>query len=465
MPSLTTALFVAAVTIAAACSGPEVQDDPPDAGVPRITWFQDVGPVIAQRCMSCHQDGGIAPFPLTEYDDAVAIAPQLLEAVDTGLMPPFDAYAEDDCQPRHGWKGDPRVTPDERDLLARWITDGLVRGDEVLLEPAPVERLAGVTHSMSPVEGFVTTGSVDQFMCFVLDPALTTEMWLTGWEVVPTNLEVVHHVVVTPLAADLLALAHQYDVVGKPIPCVPSTMTETIGAWTPGQAPFETPAGVAWKLPANSGIQIQMHYHPGGRATNDPDATGVNLRLQAAAPAKSYVIGGWGNAGQAPALLPGAHDNGGVEFRIPANVAEHVETMRFAVDLPDGAARIPLFVSQPHMHYFGTRLEVRIERAAPAPGEPANECLISSRWDFDWQRTYQYDAPIAELPTFGDGDVVEVRCTYDNTLENPFVQRALMEQGLSAPIDVFLGGQSLDEMCLGIFGMIVDLPAEPPPPV
>ena len=44
---------------------------------------------------------------------------------------------------------------------------------------------------------------------------------------------------------------------------------------------------------------------------------------------------------------------------------------------------------------------------------------------------------------------------------NPFVQRALAEQGLSAPIDVFLGEQSLDEMCLVLVGLIGDAP--PPP--
>jgi hypothetical protein len=36
---------------------------------------------------------------------------------------------------------------------------------------------------------------------------------------------------------------------------------------------------------------------------------------------------------------------------------------------------------------------------------------------------------------------------------NQFVQSALAEQGLSAPRDVRLGEATLDEMCLGIFGL------------
>ncbi|HEY6078073.1 MAG TPA: hypothetical protein VIW29_04685 [Polyangiaceae bacterium] len=51
------------------------------------------------------------------------------------------------------------------------------------------------------------------------------------------------------------------------------------------------------------------------------------------------------------------------------------------------------------------------------------------------------------------GDVIKLRCTYDNSLQNPFVSIALRGQGLSAPHDIVLGEETLDEMCLGIFGI------------
>ena len=60
------------------------------------------------------------------------------------------------------------------------------------------------------------------------------------------------------------------------------------------------------------------------------------------------------------------------------------------------------------------------------------------------------------------GDTVFVQCHWNNTLENPFEQRALADQGLGEPVDVGLGeGSSTDEMCLEIFGIAVDAP--PPP--
>lgn len=53
-----------------------------------------------------------------------------------------------------------------------------------------------------------------------------------------------------------------------------------------------------------------------------------------------------------------------------------------------------------------------------------------------------------------DQESLKFRCTYDNSLANPFVARALAEQGLTEPQDVYLGEQTLDEMCLGIFGIL-----------
>jgi hypothetical protein len=77
------------------------------------------------------------------------------------------------------------------------------------------------------------------------------------------------------------------------------------------------------------------------------------------------------------------------------------------------------------------------------------------RWDFNWQRGYFYQGEVEQLPAIHLGDSMTMRCTYDNTLENPFVREALDAEGMSEPRDVKLGEETLDEMCLGIFGLAV----------
>ena len=56
------------------------------------------------------------------------------------------------------------------------------------------------------------------------------------------------------------------------------------------------------------------------------------------------------------------------------------------------------------------------------------------------------------------GDVLRMRCTYDNTLANPHLRPALDDQDLDEPVDVELGEDTLDEMCLIGIGIIVPNP-------
>ncbi|HVY49336.1 MAG TPA: hypothetical protein VHB21_25770, partial [Minicystis sp.] len=122
--------------------------------------------------------------------------------------------------------------------------------------------------------------------------------------------------------------------------------------------------------------------------------------------------------------------------------------------LPD----LYLYGTATHMHYVGTDMRITVERASQKNGDPATECLIEEpAWDFNWQRFYAYDTEIEKLPELHTGDTVKLHCSYDNTLENPFVAQALMQQHLTAPHAVKLGETTLDEMCLGGFVFLVKL--------
>lgn len=87
----------------------------------------------------------------------------------------------------------------------------------------------------------------------------------------------------------------------------------------------------------------------------------------------------------------------------------------------------------------------------PTPVQASHECLLETpAWDFNWQRIYNYAGTMDELPILRPGDQLHLTCNYDNSMANPFVQEALMQQKLSAPKDVVLGETTLDEMCLAI---------------
>jgi hypothetical protein len=127
--------------------------------------------------------------------------------------------------------------------------------------------------------------------------------------------------------------------------------------------------------------------------------------------------------------------------------------------LPNAPFGIRAYSAGTHMHYVGRSMSVQLENTTPAAGEPARECLVETpRWDFNWQGGYSYLAPYEQLPLMNPGDVIRMRCIYDNTLKNKFLAQALEDQGQAAPVDVALGEDTLDEMCLASIGLIYPNP-------
>jgi hypothetical protein len=448
----------------AACGGDHAggddDDDGPDGSSgPTYTWHRDIAPLVAEHCWGCHSVDGVAPVAFETYEGAVEASGLMAEKTAAREMPPWGAGESSDCQPRFGFQGDLRLTEAEIEMFQVWNAEGAPEGDPAtatpLPEPPEPKVLEGATHVLQPATTFTTSGEDDQLICNVLDPQLGAARWLTGMEIVPGSEQAVHHVVLTVVPPDKVA---EIDALAGPdnrFECFGGLTIDglyPLGVWVPGADPMELPSGVGVPIAAGSKLIMQMHYHPAGQAHND--RTTARLRLVNLPPGQNYTFFGVGNAFQAPELLDGPNDRGAPEFRIPPDVAGHTEEMVFNIDIAS-EQRFPMLTAFPHQHYIGVKLEVEIERATPAEGEPSSECLLYvPRWNFDWQRTYTYDTDIASLPTIGDGDTVRIKCEYDNTEDNPFVVRALEEQDLDEPQEVLLGEESLDEMCLAAFGIL-----------
>jgi len=456
-------LEIATLSLVAAACGTEPDDhtDPPG----QVTWYQDVAPIAAKHCMSCHQAGGIGPFDMTDYQTAADNAGRMLDQITSGKMPPFDAREESDCTPRFSWVDDPRLAETEIDTIRKWIDGGMVAGTEAPLPAIPSTQLSGVTKTLTPAVPFTATGTNDEFECYVLDPNMPAGGWLTGLQVRPGNAKVVHHVVIAEMqpGTDLDALVAAHGI-GQPWKCDQTMLPSgfIVNVWTPGNQPFQTSNDLAVPIVGGSKFVMNIHYHPAGTAPA-PDTTVIDLRTSTVWPKKMYVVGAFGNEFAAPKLLPDPDDRiaGTPEFRIPANRPAHGEHMRVTVPSFGTIPEVKLYSVNPHMHMVGTHLATTVERTSARGTDPQTECLANGNWNFDWQRTYLYDAPLDQLPGLRPGDTIDMKCTWNNTLDNPFVQRALKDAGLVAPVDVQLGETSLDEMCLEIFGFAIDAPAQP----
>ncbi len=426
------------------------------------TWHQDIAPLVAGRCAGCHEAGGIAPFSLTSYEDAKGWASLLADAIEDGSMPPFLAAETDECQPRHGWKNDLRLNDAEQALLRAWADAGAPEGDPTNAAPLPEPPstdLADADESFMIPSGITVDGNKDKFVCYSIDPGYDLDAWINGIQIRPGNPKIVHHVLIyideNGTSADLADENGQYDCFGGP----GIGNTSLIGAWAPGMPPSETPPDTAYRIAAGARIIVNVHYHPTGSGPEVDDSTSLDLRYHPSLPtylALMQLIGNeYSSWGDGFGLQPGPNDDNGIQFKIPAGADEHSETMILRLDdIPD----LRIFAAGTHMHYVGTNMQVQLKHANPQGDEPDTECLVETPdWDFGWQRTYDYDAPLDQVPQIRSGDQLYLRCDYNNSLSNPFVVDALNQQNLDAPVDVYLGEETLDEMCLGVFGVALKL--------
>ena len=72
--------------------------------------YQDVSPIIEQRCVGCHDGTPTGPWPLTSYAFVAGWADAVHDELIACTMPPSDA-------------GVP-MTHDERNALLTWILCG-----------------------------------------------------------------------------------------------------------------------------------------------------------------------------------------------------------------------------------------------------------------------------------------------------------------------------------------------------
>ncbi|HET6585028.1 MAG TPA: hypothetical protein VFG69_16340, partial [Nannocystaceae bacterium] len=143
-------LLLAAPTLACVSASAHGDDDDDDASASssssaddavadEVAFYEDIAPILAEHCTGCHREGGVAPFVLTSYADAVQWAAPLSMAIEQRTMPPFTVNNDGSCQSfvDARWLSD-----DEIDTVARWVDGGTMEGDASLGMPSPPEQPA-----------------------------------------------------------------------------------------------------------------------------------------------------------------------------------------------------------------------------------------------------------------------------------------------------------------------------------
>jgi hypothetical protein len=240
------------------------------------TWSNNIASIIYSKCATCHHQGAIGPFNLMSYNDAVAAASGILDAVSDDRMPPWppDTTYRKFAHQR-------ALNIQQKTAILDWINSGLPEGN-IANAPAPPVFPVGTSVNQTPdlvaqMPVFTNYANVDIYQCFVMPSGLNVAKYIKGFELIPGNRQIVHHILVY---ADTTGICANLDAQDPNIGYlsfggVGSSSAQLIGLWVPGAEPQFYPNGMGLRLPANADIVFQIHY-PGG-TNGQQDSTKINF--------------------------------------------------------------------------------------------------------------------------------------------------------------------------------------------
>ena len=442
-------------------------------------FAREVAPIVREKCAGCHRLGGIGPFPFRTEADLAKYAPLVVAAVGDGRMPPWPPSA---TSPEFVGQHDRTLDKSQRDVLLRWARAQLMApgaprsrtpiGAAPALPPQarPGEKLLTL-RAAAPYLPTSRNGATDDYRCFLLDPGLTEDAFVTSTRIEPDAAALVHHVILFRVPPESVASAEKLDAAapGEGWTCFGGTGVKTssgkglsfldsagwIAAWAPGTRADRQDDGTGVLLTKGSRIVMQVHYNLlNGRKldrsqaslTTVPATTGLT-------PVETTLL-------PAPVEIPcpkGATaplcDRSAAQF---AQIAKYGSAAGF---IPTGllvlCAKDPSkpptgststctrTVTTPttiravggHMHLLGTSIKIELN-----PGTSRSKLLLEiPRWDFHWQGAYFLSTPIKAQP----GDTLRVTCNFD-------AGRRSKTKPAQKPRYTLWGEGTTDEMCLGV---------------
>lgn len=362
-----------------------------------ISYADDIAPILIDKCVKCHREGGIAPFAMNEYNVIKGFAPMIREVIRTKRMPPWHA------DPHIGEFANDRSMSNERvQTLVHWIEAGAPRGEgEDPLASHNAERPEWVLGEPDlvidiPATDVPATGVVDYKYINVKNP-MDHDVWVSAVDLIPGSREALHHVITT---FGYINPQAETGFISAGI----------LGGYVPGADGEVFPEGTGMLLKAGMDLQFQMHYTTFGKEVTDVSRMGLYFH------------------DEPPGEVLEQRFMMNTQIMIPAGVKEHTEEVAWTVDKD-----IVLHTMIPHSHFRGKASDF----IAHYPDGREEVLLSVPDYDFNWQTTYEFAEP-KMLPA---GTKIIHHTTWDNSTQNP--------ANPDPAIDVTWGQQSWEEMLFG----------------
>jgi len=372
------------------------------------SYQQDIAPIIAENCASCHRESGIAPFAMNSHAMVQAWSPMIREVIMTKRMPPgqLDSHVGE-------FINDMLLEDSEQQLLLHWIAAGSpLDGD--------IDPLAKLTWPESkwafgepdyiikvPPQEIPATGVLD-YIHVTVPIDTDRDFWVKGSQYAAGDRTVLHHTLNNLIPPDARGFRGGFLGGGDPD-------AANITAYIPGAAPQFMPPDTGGLLKKGSKLALQLHYTTTGKATVDASEIGLWFYPEGEVP--EHRMSGscaciftptWTN-------IPPFHPN----FEQSASVTLSRDAL--------------LRSFTPHMHFRGKYMRFY----ADYPDGTREELINIANYDYNWQLAYTYKEPKL-MPA---GTKLTAVGAFDNSAQNRFNP----DPARSVP----WGQQSWDEMFFG----------------
>lgn len=371
-----------------------------------ISYAAQIAPVLQAKCFTCHSEGNIGPFAMTNYARIKAMSDMVQEVVLARRMPPW--------QPDrlHGtFENTATLTLEESRLLLRWLEAGAPRGEgadplegaKALHNDWPLGE-PDVLVALPNVEEIPSTGILEYRHIKVKVP-FTEDAWIKGVVARPDNKRVVHHIIVR---------------VREPGQREDNPDDAFLIGWAPGSPDMFFPENTGKRIKKGSVLDFEMHYTVSGKPEKDQSKIGLYLLKEK------------------PQLVLKTHAAYNFDFEISPN--ESAATAQATYVFKHDSL---LYDLSPHMHLRGDWFKFE----ALYPTGQRETLLNVPHYDFAWQHNYRLKEP-KRMPA---GTWILCTGGFNNSATNP--------HNPDPNAHIHWGDQSFDEMFIGFMG-IAELPRE-----
>jgi hypothetical protein len=437
------ALAACVLTLAASCeegrfgsrngAGPSV--------VPTgLTYWNDIAPILNDKCVKCHQAGGIGPFPLDSYEQVKRLASTIATVIKVKYMPPYLVTHDGSCGQ---FDDSAAVSADQLARIDEWAKSDQKEGTRVTITRPAIPGISDGDEYVTPAIVPRAQGtSSEEYRCYPLGTRRSADGFITAFDIRPGNAALVYHVMALLVDPDrttrdgrsnavVMQALDDADPDRPGWPCQglagEGVEVEAIpGIWAPGTGPVSYPANAGVLHRKNVQVVLQVFYSVADpRLVGMSESTTVRFRYASSVARRAFFVV------QDPFVDTLARAQ--PDF-LPPGMMETTYTWK----KPAGELGIPPGVSLlgllPHMHAFGRREQMTLGPAG------AGRCAAEiQQWNSLWQRFYFY----AGTPPVITADTqIQFACTYDTV-------------GVATP--VLPGGGPGNEMCSAI--LMLALPA------